>query len=279
MKLVWLTDIHLDHLGPRRTLEFFDSLRDIACDEFLLTGDISVSSEIVDDLSKFAESTGKNVNFVLGNHDFWYSSTDVVRSAVRALEARDPRIVHLNNRPFVSLSSRTALVGHDCWYDAVYGDWKKSNFRMCDWVFIHDYVDIGAARHGGHGRVLDPDMPVIVGRSRALALQGVSHIELGIDAAIAAGHRRLIVASHVPPFDDAHIFQGKKGDAAAQPWFTSGLLGEMLLRKSVENPAVAFTSLSGHTHGSYIGQRSQNLHVRVGGADYGYPELQEIIDA
>ena len=278
MKLAWLTDVHFDHLSPHRFDQFLQGLAGTECDAFIITGDVSDGFRVVNDIEHLCEMVERPVYFVLGNHDYYNSSTELVRRDVSSLCMRDQRAVYLPNRSYVALTEKVALVGHDCWYDAVYGDWKTSGFRMCDWVLIDDYVDAGAAVNGGHGRVLDPNMPVIVGKSRALAMQGVEHIERGIDAAIADGFVRIVIASHVPPFDDAHIHEGKKGDANAQPWFTSGLLGQMLEGKAWSNPGCLFTSLSGHTHGNYVGNRISNLHVKVGGARYGHPTVHGIIE-
>lgn len=277
MMLAWMTDVHFDHLSPHRFDEFIRSWQKIECDAFLITGDISNGERVVDDVQRLVTTLQKPVYFVLGNHDYYGSSTERVRWRVQE-NLKDPNAVCLGQRSYVRLSSTTALVGHDTWYDAVYGDWRISNFSMCDWVLIEDYTDIGAAINGGHGRALNPNYSRIVGKSRALALQGVEHISAGIDAAINDGFKRIIIASHVPPFDDAHMYEGKKGDDGAQPWFTSGLLGELLKQKAIANPEKIFSSLSGHTHGSYEGMFAHNLHVRVGGARYGHPEVQGIIE-
>lgn len=276
-KLAWLTDVHLDHLSLHRQRQFIESLKHVECDAFLITGDVSNGERVVDDIQHLAAALQKIVYFVLGNHDYYGSSVELVRKQVTEA-IRGTNAAYLSDRSHVQLTEKAALVGHDCWYDAVYGNWKTSGFRMCDWVLIRDYSDVGAAVNGGHGRVLDPNFPRIVGKSRALAQQGVEHIEKGIDSALAAGFERIVIASHVPPFDDAHIFEGKKGDAGAQPWFTSGLLGEMLDRKARAHPDRFFTSLSGHTHGFYSGKRASNLLVRVGSADYGHPVVQDVLE-
>lgn len=286
MKLGWMTDIHFDHLHDNRLAAFLKRITDSEADQFLITGDISTGARdavsklrICKDLLQIAQAAGdRKVHFVLGNHDFWYSSTTIVHREVEELCAKNASLNYLNTQLCTQLSDDTALVGHDCWYDAIYGDWRRSNFQMIDWIFMDDYLEVGAAMNGGGGRVLNVDMGRVLGVSKSLAIKGVNHIELGIQTAIMTGFKKIIMASHIPPYPESHMFMGKQGDDIAQPWFTSGLLGDLLLKYATENPKTIFVSFSGHTHGQSQVQKLPNLIVHVGGARYGHPEIANIIE-
>jgi Icc protein len=277
MKLAWLTDIHQDHLKPYAHGQFLDLLEQADVDAFLVTGDISVANKLEGHLAVIAQRIKVPFYFVCGNHDMWYGSIDGVRSMTRGLESRYQHMVHLVHRSYVKLTDTCALVGHDGWYDAVNGDWKLGAFEMPDWYFIQDFMDAGCAQQLARGRY-HIDYPRVVGKARALAMQSVDHIERGIKDAVNDGFKRIIVATHVPPFEEAHIHEGKQGTQAAQPWFTSGLLGDALVTASLTYPNHVFVSFSGHTHGQYTGQKAHNLVVHVGGARYGYPHIQTIIE-
>lgn len=286
MKLGWMTDIHFDHLHNNRLAAFLERIRVSEADQFLITGDISTGArldsnnlKICQHLRQIRTAAGdRTIHFVLGNHDFWYSSIDVVHREVNQLCDTHSSLNYLNRQPCTQLTPDTFLVGHDTWYDAMYGDLKKSNFRMYDWIVMDDYLNPGAAMNGGGGRVINVDLPLVVGISRGIAIRAVNHIETGIQAALDQGAKRVLVGSHLPPYPEAHIFEGKIGDDNAQPWFTSGLLGELLTKFATQNPDKIFVSFSGHTHGQYSEQKLKNLIVHVGGARYGHPEIAEIIE-
>jgi predicted phosphohydrolase len=277
-KLAWMTDIHLDHLGLWEKGNFFRSLADVECDAFLVTGDISNGRNVADDLEQMSRSFKKPIYFVLGNHDMWNSSVADVREAVNLARGEWLGLTYLNNVPYVQLSEVTALVGHDCWYDAMYGHWETSRFQMVDWMLMRDYSDLVHISHRVPRSLERREMQLIVDRSRELAAEGVRHLEAAIRVVLAADFKHIVVATHVPPFDEAHVFGGKKGDDAAQPWFTSKLLGDMLEAFAEKNPDVKFTSLSGHTHGKTVYTHRSNLVAHVGGARYEHPELQCVFE-
>jgi hypothetical protein len=99
----------------------------------------------------------------------------------------------------------------------------------------------------------------------------------GIKAA-ARYHTVILVATHFPPFEESHIFEGQKGDAAHQPWYTSKMMGDMLRQAAQAYPKVRFEVFAGHTHGKADLQITNNMFVHVGGAEYYQPQLQTVIN-
>jgi predicted phosphohydrolase len=276
MKLAWCTDIHQDFLSPYKRELFLNDMVAAQADAFLITGDISTARDLEEHLSLIVNKVNVPIYYVLGNHDYWHGSVEGVRALTVELEQKFPNLIYLGNRSYVKMSEDTALVGHDAWYDAVNGEWKNSGFEMPDWYYIKEFADAGCAQFYGRGHWMF-DIPRVVGQSKALAAFCANHIEKGIAEALAAGFKKIIVATHVPPFPEAHMHEGKQGDDAAQPWFTSGLLGDVLDGSSITHPDNVFVSFSGHTHGEYHGSRRNNLHVHVGGAHYGRPHVQTLI--
>jgi predicted phosphohydrolase len=264
--LGWLSDIHMDHLEPYRRQVLLDDLTHSSAEAFVITGDISVGSRLLQDLEDLRASTGKPIYYVLGNHDYWFSSTAAVRKLTLGLAQKNVNFLHMNHVPFVSLNKQTALVGHDCWYDCRNGvGGLASNFAMMDWGLMGDYA--GFASYASD-KLSIFDKASIVKVSSDLADEGVMHIRQGIDAALAEGHRRIVVLSHIPPFEESHYHGALQGSPSAQPWFTCRSLGDLLLSYADAWHDVNFTLLSGHTHTPRRHSPKKNLQVFVAGARY-----------
>ena len=69
MKLMWLTDLHLDEVDEKRRFEFYSRLCNEDCDAVVITGDISDASGLPGHLRELGQTFGSRpVCFVLGNH-------------------------------------------------------------------------------------------------------------------------------------------------------------------------------------------------------------------
>lgn len=270
-QLAWATDIHLDHVDNAGLIAFAEALVQDEPEGVVITGDISESTQLVYHLSAVERVVQRPVYFVLGNHDFWGSSMDRVRDTVKRVCGNSQFLRHLPMLSYVPVSKTTALVGHECWYDAREGDPYGSTFMMNDWFFTEDFINEsgGRAFMVKNGRL--KNMSQLIEKCQKLSHAGVLHIRNGIAAAIKAKHTRIVVATHFPPFRESHVYNGKVGDDGAQPWYTNKQLGDVMLNAARSYPNVSFTVLAGHTHGAYVGNHAQNLEVRVGHADYGKP--------
>lgn len=263
----WATDTHLDFLrdDARRIIEFGEQLVARSPTGVLLTGDISVARQLVFHLSALERVVQRPIYFVLGNHDYFGSGTEEVRKQMRELSNVSPFLRYMPCVPYLALSPSTAVVGHDGWYDALYGDWQGSGFTMTDWSAIHDFKQVNGNK------------ATIVSLARKLAHEGVKHVHDGIKKAVRY-HKNVVVLTHFPPFKESHVYEGRVGDDHAQPWFTSKMMGDMLLDASRVFPQHNFTVLCGHTHGKWDGQVASNLSVHVGAAEYNQPVLQGLIE-
>lgn len=263
----WATDTHLDCLGDdnQRLLAFAESLiRDNPTGIFL-TGDISNARDVVYKLSVIERVVQRPIYFVLGNHDYYGGEIDKVRQVMKELSNMSPFLKYMPTMPYYALSTSSAVVGHDGWYDAYNGDWKNSKFVMNDWYMIHDFMPVANAPGS------------IVALSRRLAHDAVKHVHDGIKQAVRY-YKNIVILTHYPPFAESHIYNGSVGDDHAQPWFTSRMMGDMLLDAAKAFPTHSFFVLAGHTHGAYSGRHAPNLEVHVGGAEYNKPQLQRLIE-
>lgn len=277
-KYAWCTDVHLDFLqgSDDKLVKFANELIVGDPTGIFMTGDISVAPSLVYHLSVIERVVQRPIYFVLGNHDYYGNSTEAVRKTMREVSNMSQYLKYMPVTPYVPLTQTTAVVGHDGWYDALLGDWQNSTFAMTDWMSIHDFLPASGGKLGmqtGAGF----NKGSIVAQARKMAHEGVLHVQNGIKKAVRF-HKQIVVLTHFPPFAESHIFQGKVGDANAMPWFTSKLMGDMLLDAARSFPNTGFIVLAGHTHGEYHGNVLKNLAVHVGGAEYGQPKLQNLID-
>jgi hypothetical protein len=147
---------------------------------------------------------------------------------------------------------------------------------MNDWIMISDFV-----KHSGGRQFLSrgniKDRAGLISLSQHLAREGVIHVMNGIKTAVKY-HKNIIVLTHYPPFPEAHVYENKIGDKHAQPWFTSKLMGDLLMQAARVYPNVKFTVLCGHTHGKADVSPLPNLHVHVSKAEYGDPIVAGVID-
>jgi predicted phosphohydrolase len=278
----WATDIHLDSLrNDEQVIEFGRSLVKDSPSGVLLTGDLSNGKSIVHHLALLEKAIARPVYFVLGNHDFYESSVQDIRKAMHELTNVSEFLKYLPTLPYVPLTQKTALVGHDGWYDGMNGDYKRSRFIMNDWYLIKEFAERNCVVRDVSGWSISPNYTVyhekVVEQAKLLAKQAVDHVHAGIKAAVRY-HKNIVVMTHFPPFENAHIYNGKIGDAGAQPWYTSKMMGTLLLDAARTYSDVRFEVFCGHTHGKCDVKIAQNLFCHVGGAQYTAPELQSLVD-
>ena len=270
MLLAWATDIHLDMTG-----DLFKRLKKLSeesksCDGLLLTGDISVSSLLLQHLSLIESHFEKPIYFVLGNHDFYGSSIGSVRRRVIDHCMSSSYLKYMTSMPFVKLEEGTYLIGHDNWYDAQNGNPHNAELLMNDWIQIQDFNS--ALRGSFGGRVLDKG--VIINVAQKLAQQAANHVANSIKAVVKSADH-IVVMTHVPPFKESFnaTKQGVDSVMNILPWYTSKIMGDTIISAARTYPHIKFTVLSGHAHSHYDDDLMNNLNVKVGRAIYGNPQL------
>ncbi len=262
-RLAWATDVHLNFLSAGGLDTFCAALAREEPDAVLLTGDIAEAPTLEPLLSLMAAELKTPIYFVLGNHDYYRGSIPRVRAAVTALCQRSPWLSWLPAAGVVPLADDVALVGVDGWADGRLGDYVRSPVMLNDYVLIAELA--GLTRGARLDRLHQ------LGDAEAARLA-----ELLAEA--LPRHRRVIVATHVPPFKEACWHEGKISDDDWLPHFTSRAVGEVLRRTAAAHPDRTLRVLCGHTHGAGTAQILPNLRVVTGGAEYGEPRVQGVID-
>lgn len=272
-KLVWCSDIHLDFIARDERDKFYAKINSeidsSGAERLLLTGDVSTGNFITIHLGELAESVKVPISFVLGNHDYYNTNIEWTRSIMEMMSLGDARLSYLPSANVVHLSDSTALVGHDGWYDARHGT-HVSRIVMNDWIKIANYAYNGAIAN------YRPNYDAILKLSRHFAEVGANHVASAVDAA-AATHDKIIVATHFPPFVDAHVHDGKKAGDEHLPWYTSKVMGDTLLELAARHSDKKIEVYCGHTHAKKSVTIAHNLEVHVAGAEYNSPAIAGVI--
>lgn len=262
MKLIWTSDIHLNFLNKNSRQEFYEQLREADGDSILITGDIAESHNIEQMLSEMQECTGKPVHFVLGNHDYYGSSISHMRKQMKKYRCA----TYLPKRFGYKLSDTTWLTGVDGWGDCRNGDPYSELLRMADWLYIEELRE-----NSKMGQT--PPVETL----QKLADDDAARLARNVLRCIQKGAERVIIASHVPPFEEACLHAGRKSTPSGLPFFSSKILGFTLKLIADQYPNVDFLWLSGHTHSRAVYKPCNNMTVRVAKAEYYYPQIEESI--
>lgn len=268
MKLIWCSDVHLNFLGnnPELRQEFYTSLDGEA---ILITGDIAESHNIGQYLNELSFYTRKKIYFVAGNHDYYGSSLKEVRAKLKKNEDAH----YLPKSWGVKLNKHTALVGQDGWGDCRNGDYEGSQrgfsgITMSDWLYIKE-LNKGYLK--GTNMLRDTLQKVADRDAERLAKSVLRALK---DKNV----NKIVIATHVPPFEEASLHAGRKSTPYGLPFFSSKILGMVILPIAEDHPEVDFLWLSGHTHSNVTVQKRHNLTVKVAPSEYYHPQIAGVFD-
>ncbi len=263
MRIVWATDIHLNFLRPHERANFFREIQDNTPDVVFITGDIAEAPSLRELLYEMQQAIDLPLYFVLGNHDFYHGSIEIVRRQIQAWCLTQSGLHYLSTSEPIQLSSKAVLIGHDGWGDGRLGKFQQSPVRLSDQELIRDFQGL--------------DRTAIFAKLQALGDEAAAHLrELftkGLDS-----YQQVFCLTHVPPFKEACWYQGKMGNDDWLPYFTCQAVGEVLLEVSQARPDCQVTVLCGHTHHAGRVQMLPNLSVLTGLADYGTPCISDVLE-
>lgn len=268
MKLLWLTDIHLNFLRSSERTTFYKALSMYKADKILISGDIGESDDYRTYLLELAEAVRKPVYFVHGNHDFWDASFKGVQARSRNL-TRDYKnnCFWLNDLAPLMLVPGVFLIGVDGFYDLRNGNYDRAGALMRDFYCIRELF---RAYRYGHTplqlavqKFADKETKLLMRKLRQAKEQGAT---------------KVIAVTHVPPAAESCFYRGELTDDLHLPFYSNRLMFDELTSFALENPAIDLTVLSGHTHGQGEFRFSHNLLFKVSLAEYQAPGVAEVIE-
>ena len=248
--VLFLTDPHLDRTAEDKIACLLRRIRSAESDVVLITGDISDAHNLRRHLGLLAEACApRPLYFLLGNHDYYGGDFHGVATDVKDLCGSIGNLHHLDGSGVIRLSVGVGLLGHGGWADARAGDGLETTVQSRDCGSIADF------RNLDHRQTLD--------RMRSLGVESADKIRSIFPLALTC-YRHVIVATHVPPFHNAVLHNGKPADHRYLPHFCNLSVGVMLVGIMRAYPRRHVTVLAGHSHGAFAKNMTRNLSVRVG---------------
>ncbi|MEA3469693.1 MAG: metallophosphoesterase [Thermodesulfobacteriota bacterium] len=263
MRYGWLTDIHLEFLDQKDIISFIQELADQNLDGLFLTGDISTATQLRAHLQLLEELFQVPIYFVLGNHDYYGGSFEAVRKTVKDTCSSVNWLNWLPESGVVQLRNDTCLIGHDGWADGRFGDYASSKVLLNDYLKIQNFVKAGEI---GRLAVLN-----------SLGDQAATYFQDVLPGALEQ-FDHVIVLTHVPPFKESCWHEGEISADDWLPHFSCKAVGDVLEKFMADFPGKQMTVLCGHTHSSGKCHVLPNLEVKTGGAVYGTPVIQEVVE-
>lgn len=263
MRIGWLTDIHLNFLDSIALDRFLNSLAAEQADAWIVGGDIGEAESVRRFLQLLQASVDRPVSFVLGNHDYYGGSFESVNREILDLTQVSPNLVWLSDAGVVELTSETALVGHGSWGDARLGNVWSTPVELNDFHYIRELTHLSREAR--------------IRKFNMLGDEAAAHLEKVLGEALAA-YTSVICLTHVPPFTESAVHAGRPSANDWLPFFSCKAVGDVLIQEASRFSDKQIQVFCGHAHASGVCQILPNLTVTTGGARYGHPTIQKVLD-
>lgn len=261
-RLAWSTDVHLNFLSKDEVFAYCQKVSDVEATSLTLSGDIAEGPTLKYYLTLMEQELGRNIYFVLGNHDYYRSSIRRVRKMVTELCRESEHLFWLNDAGVVELAPSVGLIGHDGWSDGRFGDYHGSGVVLNDYMLIEELSDMSAGKR--------------LTQLNLLGDEAAAHMRVHLPEALEQ-YSKVFVVTHVPPFREACWKEGMLSNDEWLPHFACKAMGEAIADIVEQYPRCEVTVLCGHTHSRGFARIRPNLVVRTGGAVYGSPVIEEVI--
>lgn len=258
-KYLWFTDTHLDKVPPWALIRFIAHIIKENPKGVFLTGDISTGLLIDWHLKMLATFVKCPIYFVLGNHDYHFSSIEKTHEKIRKLKQDFPNLIWMTEAGVVHLSDEVALIGTEGWYDANNGKPEYLKFTF-DWFLTEDFRNL-------------PSMEERIELWRKMADQSAHDLVDKIEKAIEQGYKSIYVLTHFPPWREATRDVGTILEQFWLPYNVNIRLGKALEKAMESHKKRYITVLAGHTHTDCWIHVSRNIECKVSKAKY-YGELR-----
>lgn len=258
-KYLWFTDTHLDKVPPWALVKFIRHLLKEKPSGVFLTGDISNGFMTIWHLRLLATFIKCPIYFVLGNHDYHFSSIEKTHQKLRELCKEFPNLIWMTEAGVVHLSEEVALIGTEGWYDADNGKPEYLKFTL-DWFLTENFRKL-------------PDMEARIAVWRQMADQSAHDLVDKIEKCIEQGYKSIYILTHFPPWKEATRDVGTAMEQFWLPYNVNIRLGKALEVAMAGHKKKNITVLAGHTHTDCWIHVARNIECKVSKAKY-YGELR-----
>jgi 3',5'-cyclic-AMP phosphodiesterase len=269
-KIVWATDIHLDHATEQKRLEFANKINETQASLMLITGDIANGISLNEHLRELQKRIQIPIIFNLGNHDYYGSSIAKVQEWASRISAESDAKIHwIEKRYIVELNKRTCLIGVDGWGDGQLGKPLESKILLNDWDLIAEFKSMNSIRdREARMRLLKKLGEDSASLMRSLLLKTISDDR----------YKHIYIMTHVPPWKEATWHEGAHSDDSWLPWFSCKSVGDAITDTAKDLNGKKITVLCGHVHGNGHSHITENIEVYTGGAQYKEPCISKVIE-
>lgn len=253
-KYLWYTDNHFDKVPPWTKISFISHIRKENPKGIFLTGDISNGLFTEFDLGILASYVKCPIYFVLGNHDYHFSSFEKTHDKIRKLCNKHKNLIWMTESDVISLTDEVALIGAEGWYDANIGKPEYLKYTL-DWMLVNDFRKLGS-------------MQSKIDFFRELSLQSCKLISKKLEEALDKNYKTIYILTHFPPWKEATRDIGTLMESFWLPYNTNISLGLEIEKIMKDRNKRHVTVLCGHTHHDCWINVSRNIDCKVNKAKY-----------
>lgn len=253
-KYLWYTDTHFDKVMPWTLYLFIRYVRSENPAGIFLTGDISSGHLTALHLKLLAKFIKCPIYFVLGNHDYHFSSFEEIHFKLRKLCKQYPNLIWVTDRDLIELNEETCLIGTEGWYDATLGNpkWLVLTF---DWFFTKEFREL-------------PNMKARLQAFRQKSDESCEILSKKLEKALDKGYKNIYVLTHFPPWKEATRDEKTILAPYFLPYNTNLRLGKTIEKIMEGKNKRHVTVLAGHTHTDCWIQVTRNIECKVNKAKY-----------
>ena len=263
-KYLWYTDTHFDKVAPWTLMRFIYHVVKQEPQGVFLTGDISTGPMLCFHLRFLARHIKCPIYFVLGNHDYHFTSMEKQHEKIRVMCREVPNLVWLTESDVVDLNHEVGLIGAEGWYDARLGNPNYLKYTL-DRFLTKEFRDL---------KTLGNQIEYF----RELAAKSCILLEDKLEKALAQDFKTVYILTHFPPWKEATRDVGKRLEKFWLPYNVNCGLGQMIETVMKDRKKRSVTVLAGHTHTDAWIHVARNIECKVNKAKYyGYLRNEEHI--
>ncbi len=270
MRIAWLTDIHLNFLQPDKRKKLYQQIQDVGADFVCITGDIAEANDCCIYLEAMKEVIKAPILFVAGNHDYYFGEVKPVREKLTKLYKKNINYLTTMSVPYAAQDC--VFVGVDGWADGVYGNYSASPVVLNDSRLIKDLANSITVRMSGY--LAPSEKQDLLKEMQRLAYVDGKMLLRQLFRAVKLPQKFIIVLTHIPPYPESSLYQGKIADDDYLPFYTNSVTGKILSSFAKKYPEIDFLVLCGHSHNEADYQPLNNLTVMTGASEYYKPVLK-----